>query len=201
MLPLRLVLRSMISVMNRRTLILGAAGLGAIGLTGWLAYRETSKSAPPANRSLKSSAPNKTELDVAGFLATILPDLQGKDQPIKSFLGKPLVVNFWATWCAPCVQEMPILEEISKSRTDIQFIGIGIDTADNMRQFVAKVQVNYTLLVAGHSGISLVRALGNTSGGLPFTVMFDANGTMIDTILGQVDSADLTRKINDIFTK
>lgn len=187
--------------MKRRTVILGATGLGAIGLTGWLAYRETSRSAAPANRSLRTGSSKKAEADVSGFLGTVLPDEAGQEHAIRSFLGKPLVVNFWATWCAPCVEEMPLLDEMSKSLPEIQFVGIGIDTVDNIRQFASKVRVNYPLLVAGHGGIALVRELGNTAGGLPFTVMFDANGGKIDSILGQVESEDLRRRLLAIKNK
>ena len=191
----------MISGMKRRTLVLGAAGLGAIGLTGWLAYRETSKSAPPANRSLTASPSKKSAPNTAALFEAVLPDAEGRERAVKAFLGKPLVVNFWATWCAPCVQEMPILEELSKNQPGVQFVGIGIDTADNIRQFVTKVPVSYPLLVAGHGGIALVRELGNSAGGLPFTVMFDANGSMIDTILGQVEPVDLRQRVAALVTK
>lgn len=195
------LLRVIISDMKRRTFVLGAAGLGAIGLAGWLAYRETSKSAPRANRALVAAAPQINVPNTASLFEAVLPDTAGREWAMTTFLGQPLVVNFWATWCAPCVQEMPVLDELSKKQLGVQFVGIGIDHADNVRQFVTKVPVSYPLLVAGHGGIALVRDLGNRGGGLPFTVMFDANGGMIDTILGQVEPADLQRRVAALVTK
>jgi thiol-disulfide isomerase/thioredoxin len=188
--------------MKRRTLILGACGLSAMVATGWFAWRESSRKAPGANRA--ASAPSsaaKPQLNPDALLEARLPDMDGREVLFKTYLGKPLVVNFWATWCAPCVEEMPALNEMAQSMPDVQFVGIGIDNVDKMRQFIAKIPVSYPLLVAGHGGIALLRELGNSTGGLPFTVMFDANGSMIDTVLGQVQPADLDDRIRALVVK
>ena len=169
--------------------------------TGWLALRETSRKAPNANRAASADAAAKPQRNPNALLEAKLPDMEGREVAFNTYLGKPLVVNFWATWCAPCVEEMPALNDMAQSMPDIQFVGIGIDTADKIRQFVAKIPVSYPLLVAGHGGIALLRELGNPAGGLPFTVMFDANGSMIDTILGQVQPADLQERIRNHLVK
>ena len=169
--------------------------------TGWLALRETSRKAPGANRAASADASAKPQRNPDALLGAKLPDMEGREVAFKTYLGKPLVVNFWATWCAPCVEEMPALNEMAQSMPEIQFVGIGIDTVDKIRQFVAKVPVSYPLLVAGHGGIALLRELGNPAGGLPFTVMFDANGSMIDTILGQVQPTDLQERIRKHLVK
>lgn len=187
--------------MKRRTLILGAGGLSAMAATGWFAWRESSRKAPGANRAASAAPAAKSQLNPDALLDARLPDLDGQEVLFKTYLGKPLVVNFWATWCAPCVEEMPALSEMAQSMPDVQFVGIGIDTADKMRQFLAKIPVSYPLLVAGHSGIALLRELGNSTGGLPFTVMLDANGSMIDTVLGQVQPADLQDRIRALVVK
>src|SRR5690606_5451784 len=115
-----------------------------------------------------------TEQDAAeGFLANTFPDLQGNPVPMSSYSGRPLIVNFWATWCAPCVKEMPDLDELSKKYPDMHFVGVAIDTQANVERFLKKVQVSYPLLVAGHGGIETMKALGNRKGGLPYTVIFD----------------------------
>ncbi len=191
----------MMVYMKRRTLILGACGLSAMAATGWFAWRESSRKAPGANRAASAAPGAKPLLNPDALLEAKLPDMDGREVPFKKYLGKPLVVNFWATWCAPCVEEMPALNEMAQSMPDIQFVGIGIDTADKMREFVAKIPVSYPLLVAGHGGIALLRELGNATGGLPFTVMLDANGSMIDTILGQVQPADLQDRIRALVVK
>ena len=187
--------------MKKRTLILGATGLSAMAATGWLAWRESSRKAPGANRAASAAKAAKPVLNPGALLETTLPDLEGRDIAFRDYLGKPVVVNFWATWCAPCVEEMPELSSMAQSMPNIQFVGIGVDTADKMRQFVAKIPVSYPLLVAGHAGIGLLRELGNATGGLPFTVMLDANGSMIDTILGQVQPADLHERVRALIVK
>jgi thiol-disulfide isomerase/thioredoxin len=138
---------------------------------------------------------------MSAFWAAEFDTPTGESLSIISFQGRPLVINFWATWCAPCVEEMPYLDALSKSLPDIQFVGIGIDTPANISQFVAKIPVSYPLYVAGHSGIALVRELGNAAGGLPFTVLLDAEGRIFDTILGQVSLEDLQVRVTRLVAK
>src|SRR5690554_3114554 len=128
---------------------------------------------------------------VSAFLASSYPDLNGGDVPLSSYAGRPLVVNFWATWCAPCVKEMPDLDALAKKYPDMHFVGVAIDTESNVERFLKKVQVSYPLLVAGHGGIETMKALGNSKGGLPYTVIFDAESRIDRDILGQVDPDDL----------
>jgi len=184
-------------------MIFGGAGLVAIATTAWFAWQSTSRRAPAANRavSLPGTMPQKAEPNPRALYEASLPDLTGSPVALKQLLGRPVVANFWATWCAPCVEEMPHLEALSKSLPDIQFIGIGIDTAANISQFITKIPVSYPLYVAGHAGIALVRELGNAAGGLPFTVLLDAEGRIFDTILGQVSPEDLKVKIGRLVAK
>lgn len=193
----------MIDIMKRRTLIFGGAGLVAIATTAWFAWQSTSRRAPAANRAvgLPGAMAQKAEPDPRALYEATLPDLTGSPVALRQLLGRPVVANFWATWCAPCVEEMPHLEALSKSLPDIQFVGIGIDTAANIAQFVTKIPVSYPLYVAGHAGIALVRELGNAAGGLPFTVLLDAEGRIFDTILGQVSPEDLKLKIGRLVAK
>lgn len=193
----------MIDDMKRRTLIFGGVGLVAITTTAWFAWQSTSRRAPAANRAvgLPGAMPQKVEPNPRALYEATLPDLTGSPVALRQLLGRPAVVNFWATWCAPCVEEMPHLDALSKSLPDIQFVGIGIDTASNISQFITKIPVSYPLYVAGHAGIALVRELGNAAGGLPFTVLLDAEGRIFDTILGQVSPEDLNIKIGRLVTK
>jgi thiol-disulfide isomerase/thioredoxin len=193
----------MIGAMKRRTIIFGAAGLAAIAATAWMAWQSTSRRAPAANRAagLPGSAPPKVEPNPRALYEATLPDLTGSPVALKRLLGRPVVANFWATWCAPCVEEMPHLDALSKSFSNIQFVGIGIDTASNISQFVTKVPVSYPLYVAGHAGIAMLRELGNAPGGLPFTVLLDAEGRIFDTILGQVSPEDLSARIDRLVAK
>jgi len=193
----------MIGSMKRRTIIFGGAGLVAITTTAWFAWQSTSRRAPAANRAvgLPGSAQRKAEPNPRALYEATLPDLTGSPVALKQLLGRPVVANFWATWCAPCVEEMPHLDALSKSLPNIQFVGIGIDTASNISHFVTKIPVSYPLYVAGHAGIALVRELGNAAGGLPFTVLLDAEGHIFDTILGQVSPEDLATRIDRLVAK
>src|SRR3546814_6028726 len=99
-------------------------------------------------------APWPLRADAAGSLFELtLPDASGHEHALADYLGKPLVINFWATWCPPCVREMPELDGLQKKYPSVQFLGLAIDTAGNVREFAEKVQVSYPLLIVGHEGI------------------------------------------------
>lgn len=132
------------------------------------------------------------------FYANGFPDTQGRQVELAQYLGKPLVLNFWATWCAPCVKEMPDLDMLHKKHDGVNFVGLAVDTPVNVQKFGTKVQVSYPLLIAGHGGIQLMRDLGNKQGGLPFTVVFNENGQLSHKILGQVKPDELDRFIKDL---
>lgn len=125
------------------------------------------------------------------FFAHVFADTQGAQVELAQYLGKPLVLNFWATWCPPCVKEMPDLDALQKKHAGVQFVGLAVDTSANVQKFTKKVQVDYPLLIAGHGGIKLMRGLGNKNGGLPFTVVFDEKGRVATQILGQIKPEEL----------
>src|SRR5690606_2201538 len=116
----------------------------------------------------------------------------------RSYLGKPVVLNFWATWCPPCVKEMPDLDALHQKHSGVHFVGLAVDTAGNVEKFTQKVKVGYPLLVAGHGGIQLMRELGNKSGGLPFTVIFDAAGREVRHFLGQIKPDELDAQLTQM---
>ena len=189
--------------MKRRTLLLGATGLGAMGLAGWFAWQSSSRRAPAANRAVTQvpAAARPKDPDPQAFFSATLPDLQGQPFAMASLKGQPLVVNFWATWCPPCVEEMPLLDRLSREMPQAKFVGIGIDTAKNIAEFAAKIPVGFPLYVAGHGGIAMVRDLGNAPGGLPFTVLIDPQGQIHKVILGQVEADPLRSQINELIAK
>ncbi|MHA3904022.1 TlpA family protein disulfide reductase [Castellaniella sp. WN] len=145
---------------------------------------------------------------VRGAGASILPadpvfgrsfaDLQGRDQALSAYVGRPVLMNFWASWCAPCVREMPLLETLHQRYPDLALLGLAIDTRANVERFLQKVQVSYLLLLTGTQGIPLMRELGNKGGGLPFTLLFDRGGRVADSIMGELDPDDIERRLGQI---
>lgn len=134
---------------------------------------------------------------VAQLLAQTLPDASGSSQDFSRLKGKTLVVNFWATWCPPCVEEMPELSALQSEldKQNAQIVGIGIDSASNIANFSKRYQIHYPLYVAGMKGSELARQFGDKEGGLPFTVLIDASGKVRKTYLGRVNVAQLREEI------
>ena len=134
---------------------------------------------------------------VAKLFAGSLPDASGKQQTMSQWRGKTLVINFWATWCGPCVQEMPELSVLQSevASKDIQLIGVGIDSASNIQAFSSKYKISYPLFVAGLSGTELSRQFGNEAGGLPFTVLVGADGQIRKRYLGRLKMSELRADI------
>jgi thiol-disulfide isomerase/thioredoxin len=120
--------------------------------------------------------------------AAQMTDLAGRDRALSEWQGRVLVLNFWATWCPPCREEIPDLVSVRDQLTanGVEFVGIAIDQVDKVKQFAANVRITYPLLVAGSNGLDLMRGLGNASGGLPFTAVFDRQGGLVHRNLGAV---------------
>lgn len=120
----------------------------------------------------KSTAANPARLHFS------LPDLSGKSQPISRWQGKTLVINFWATWCPPCLKEIPefIRLQHELAGENVQFIGIAIEELEPVRDYLKTIAINYPILIGGDAGISLARQLGNFIGAIPFTVVVNAKG-------------------------
>lgn len=150
---------------------------------------ETMRPAPAQGPLTTSPAAGAVEQ----LMSAPLQDVDGKPQTLASYKGRILVVNFWASWCGPCVAEMPELVKLHDAYASkgIQFIGIGVDSAQNVQSFLKKIPVDYPVLISGFGGADLARSLGNTAGALPFTVVIDANGAVRSTKLGQITPSEL----------
>lgn len=159
----------------RRALIYAGVAAGFAALGGWFAWqRYTPQPVPESATRL--------------LYGQTMPDAAGQAFDLGSLRGKTLVLNFWATWCAPCVEEMPELAGLHReiSGRNALVVGIGIDSPSNIREFAAKGQYPYPLLVAGLDGTELARLLGNPSGALPYTVVIDAQGRVVERKLGRI---------------
>ena len=122
----------------------------------------------------------------AKLFAASFKDFDRQLQPLSQFRGQPMVVYFWATWCASCQQEVPELKALYEKYKDrhLRVIGISADNTDKVLAFSKAQEITYTLLLGGNDALALSRDLGNSVGGLPFTVFVDAKGNIVDKVLG-----------------
>jgi len=174
----------------RRRLLAAGLAAGCAALGGWVAWQRHATG--PAGE-------NATAL----LYGQTLPDASGQPFPLASLRGKTVVLNFWATWCPPCVEEMPELSELHReiSGRNGTVIGIGVDSPSNVREFADKHRFAYPLLVAGLTGTELARQFGNTSGALPFTVVIDAGGRIVERKLGRIRLATLRENLEPILAR
>jgi thiol-disulfide isomerase/thioredoxin len=123
-----------------------------------------------------------------GFWALRFPTPEGGELRLDAYRGQMLLLNFWATWCPPCVREMPVLDRFQRAQVGRgwQVIGLAIDGSTPVREFLARAPVGYPIGLAGLGGTTLVRQLGNESGGLPFTVVVDSRGHLRHRHLGEL---------------
>lgn len=157
--------------------VAAAAGLGGAGLAWWrFTPGRADEGAIPALWGLDFDQPSSGKLSMA------------------SMRGRPLLLNFWATWCPPCVEEMPLLDAFYRenSGNGWQVVGLAVDKAGAVHDFLGQHPVTFPVALAGMNGIELSKSLGNTAGGLPFTVVLGADGSVRNRKIGKVSSRDLT---------
>ena len=124
-----------------------------------------------------------------------LNDLDGRPHRLNDYRGRRVLLNFWATWCVPCLNEMPALQQAQQKfgKNGVIVVGIAMDSADRVRSFLAEHPVNYPILLGDMSAPSTALRLGNTREVLPFSVLIDADGRMIDAHTGALSSHQLDR--------
>lgn len=127
------------------------------------------------------------------FWGAQLDTPSGAPLALASLRGKPLLVNFWATWCPPCIEELPLIESFyrqNKAR-GWQVLAIAIDQPSAVRQWLQRSPMSFAVALGGLEGSEMSKRLGNANGGLPFSVVFSAQGEVIARKLGQLSAADL----------
>lgn len=129
----------------------------------------------------------------AELLGARFSDLDGRPRRLLEWQGSALLCNFWATWCAPCRDEIPLFVAAKQKGLDsgVEIVGIGIDSAGKIREFAATYKINYPLLVADATALTLLRSLGNRGGGLPYTVALDRRGVVVQQHLGALKESEL----------
>ncbi|MDF0604501.1 TlpA family protein disulfide reductase [Neisseriaceae bacterium TC5R-5] len=127
----------------------------------------------------------------------VFTDLQGSRTNTARFKGKVTVVNFWATWCGPCRQEMPMLNTMRKklSPQGVEVVGIALDSKDEVKRFISSIKVSYPILLGDSDTLDVLRSLGNKTGGLPYTLVLDRQGRIVSQFTGLLDEKRLTASI------
>ncbi len=121
-----------------------------------------------------------------------LPDAQGETRSLDEWAGKALLINFWATWCAPCREEIPELVEAQSAFAGrgVQVIGIAVDKPESVRRYMEEMDFNYPSLVGETAGMDVMASFGNP-GSLPFTLAFDRDGMLVGRKLGKVSASEI----------
>lgn len=162
----------------RRRWLLGGAATAGLAAGAWFGLTRGTASPPPAH---------------ARFWGLSFDQPGGGTLALNALRGRPLLVNFWATWCAPCVREMPQIDRFYQEfkANGWQVLGLAIDGPTPVREFLGRIPVGFPIGLAGLEGTTLVKDLGNEQGGLPFTVVFDADGRLVRQKMGETSYEEL----------
>lgn len=176
----------------RRRHRVAGAGCACLGLAALAACSPQAPQAPPP-----ATAPTEAKSAAAQPADSIydrsISDAEGKPQSLGQWKGKYLVLNFWATWCGPCVAEMPDLEKAQQALAsrNVVIVGVGTESAAKVREFRDQHGLHLTLLAGGYDALALARTLGNTQGVLPYTVLVSPDGTVLQTQTGPLQPGQL----------
>lgn len=136
----------------------------------------------------------------ATTLEISLPDSHGQMQSIAQWRGKIVVVNFWATWCPPCLHEIPEFIRLQRQYANqgLQFVGIAIDSRQAVSELMKTLDINYPLLIAEESGMELSRQLGNVIGAVPYSVILDRQGRPVYRHPGELPASKIEQWLHDL---
>ena len=172
--------------MDRRNLLyLGAAAAAGLAGAGAAWFKHEPQTLTPSQTTAAQDALWELSFDT--------PD--GQPQAMSSFRGKPLLLNFWATWCPPCVEELPLLDAFYREHKSKgwQVLGLAVDQPSAVRKWLQAKPLSFAVGMAGLDGTELSKSLGNLAGGLPFTVLFGSSGAVLHRKTGKVSREDLAQ--------
>ena len=176
--------------MNRRKLMYGgAAAVAALAGGGFAAWQRGLFQQPSVTAAVDGHAVSEA------FWKLSFDSPSGVPFAMTSFKGKPLLVNFWATWCPPCIEELPLLDyffQENKSK-NWQMLGLAVDQPSAVRTWLQTRPLNFPVGMAGLAGTDLSKSLGNVAGSLPFTVVFNGTGEIVHRKIGKVDPQELAQ--------
>ena len=181
---------------KRNALIMLAVAVFAAAGGYFLAMR-LGPAPQPAVPPVSLAAPEPDDLLGRPRPGFSLRDLEGRIVSADDFDGQVLLLNFWATWCAPCVEEMPMLSSLHRDYADrgMQVLGVAVDDETKARDFAVELGVDYPILVGQGEGMVLGRRYGNSSGMLPYSVLVDRSGIVRWTYLGALEREELERRV------
>jgi thiol-disulfide isomerase/thioredoxin len=167
---------------GRRGLLVGAAVAAAAAGAGLAWWRSGGDAAKPT-----AAGPE------AALWSQSFETPAGTPLALQSLRGKPLLVNFWATWCPPCIEELPLLDAFFQENkaNSFQVLGLAIDQPSAVKRFLEKMPLSFPVALAGLGGTELGKSLGNLTGALPFTVVLGASGAVLHRKMGKVSPEEL----------
>jgi len=167
---------------SRRALLAAVGVLAAAGGTFWYLRQPMAPDAPAA-------AEGAEPVDLWSLR---FPRPDGGELVMAEFRGLPLLINFWATWCPPCVKELPEFDRFARSHDQrLRVVGLAIDALAPVQDFLKKRPVSFAIGLGGFAGTDLARSLGNGAGALPFTVLLNSQGAVVQRKLGETHYAEL----------
>ena len=179
--------------MNRQALLIAGVALAALASGFFLASRFAAPPAPPEPLNPETIVGEPRPPFTVGSAT-------GEQVSAGDFDGRVLLVNFWATWCAPCVEEMPMLDEVHRAYADegLAIVGVALDDVARARAFADELGISYPVLLGATDVMALSRAYGNLSGQLPYTVLVGRDGRVAWTLLGALERDELERRIESL---